>query len=387
MSKDAQTNSTNTFDPILKAALKSLDLQPEMEVERYERFKNIIGSLANTGNDSDTQPKTQLLVKKQSSSPIQLPNFGNQVTNNSQVDLLKQQILSLVYQPPEAQTNLELKPEEKIPDDYLESSENLLKSLEARQSNGNSSQGLKGVKENFKENFLTPFGFASLLMLLSAGGLLFGYLGWNKLLNAEIVSNVGRTGEDTPIQNNSLKPVNLDLGTISTLKPNSNTFISSPAPSQTSNSPKSADKSANSIEIIRGGADLASALLPPSLRFQSPRTGSNPATNSSVLNTSTPNISLVPVPVPPPSSSPSNPKKESINQVKFFGDYYYVLVFNTDGKSLNQARKVVKDAYLVQFPQGVRIQMGAFDNQKEAQELVQRLKQQGVEAEIYSRSQ
>jgi hypothetical protein len=379
MSRDLQTNSINTLDPILKAALKSLDLQPEMEVERYERFKNIIGSLVNTENGPDTNPKTRVLAKKQSDSPIQLPNFGNKVVNNSQGDSIKEQILSLVYQPSGAQSNLELGPEEKIPDNYLASSENLLRSLEAKQFEKNSPQSLKQIKENL----LTPFGVGSFLMLFSVVGLLFGYLGWNQLLNAESVSTVGKTKENIPVQNDSLGPVNLDLGTISTLKPNSNPFISSPAPRQTGNSAKSTNKPANSIEITRGGADLASALLPPSLRFQSPRTVSNPAINSSILSTSAPSISPVPVPVPPPSSSPSKPKKESINQAKFFGDYYYVLVFNTDGKSLNQARKVVNDAYLVQFPQGVRIQMGAFDNQKEAQELVQRLEQQGVKAEIY----
>jgi hypothetical protein len=415
MSKDTDNNYINTLDPILRAALKSLDLQPETEVERYERFKNIMANLAtrehNTqimvaeNSDSQLQTKAEAITKKYSGSPVKLPNFGNRVVNNSEANFLKKQILSLVHQPDEEPQNSEAESEETITGDYFESSENLLQSLKEEQfsdqSGENTSQGLKILKA-VQESLLTPFGVGSVLMLLCTGGLLLGYLGWNNLLNAESASSVGNTENNKPPQNSQsggIATANLDLRTISTLKPNSNPFVSSPTASQTSKplESQSADKPVQSVEVTRGGADLASALLPPSLRSEASQAGVNfqnrnpelarVPISSSFVGTYAPNIAPVPVPAPPPpkTTKATNPSanRQSINQVKFFGDYYYVLAQNNDANSLTQARKIVKDAYLAQFPQGVRIQMGAFDNQKDAQELLQRLKQEGIAGEIY----
>jgi cell division septation protein DedD len=50
---------------------------------------------------------------------------------------------------------------------------------------------------------------------------------------------------------------------------------------------------------------------------------------------------------------------------------------------LEQARTVVPDAYVRDFPKGSRIQMGAFKTESEAKRLVEELQRQGISASIY----
>jgi cell division septation protein DedD len=62
---------------------------------------------------------------------------------------------------------------------------------------------------------------------------------------------------------------------------------------------------------------------------------------------------------------------------------YYVVTDYTGDQSLEDARTAVGDAYVRNFSEGARIQMGAFDEEGSAQELVQQLEQQGIPAQIY----
>ncbi|TVQ59157.1 MAG: SPOR domain-containing protein, partial [Spirulina sp. DLM2.Bin59] len=63
--------------------------------------------------------------------------------------------------------------------------------------------------------------------------------------------------------------------------------------------------------------------------------------------------------------------------------YYYVLVGYDGEDSLRAARGAIPDAYLRQFPQGIRIQMGAFDNAADAQRLVNALQGRGLVGEVH----
>jgi cell division septation protein DedD len=60
-----------------------------------------------------------------------------------------------------------------------------------------------------------------------------------------------------------------------------------------------------------------------------------------------------------------------------------VLVNYKSDRTLEQARTVVPDAYVRNFPEGNRIQMGAFKRESEAKTLIEQLNQQGVSASIY----
>jgi cell division septation protein DedD len=52
-------------------------------------------------------------------------------------------------------------------------------------------------------------------------------------------------------------------------------------------------------------------------------------------------------------------------------------------RDLQKARTVVPDAYVERFPQGTRIQLGAFDRESQAKTLLNELKRQGMNASIY----
>lgn len=62
---------------------------------------------------------------------------------------------------------------------------------------------------------------------------------------------------------------------------------------------------------------------------------------------------------------------------------YYVLVNDDGDRALEAARAIIGDAFVRDFPEGTRIQMGAFSIEAEANALVNQLQQQGIAASIY----
>jgi cell division protein FtsN len=65
------------------------------------------------------------------------------------------------------------------------------------------------------------------------------------------------------------------------------------------------------------------------------------------------------------------------------GDRYYVVTDYTGDPSLNQARQAVSDAYVRNFNDGAKVQMGSFTDAASAEQLAQDLQQQGVPAKVY----
>lgn len=64
------------------------------------------------------------------------------------------------------------------------------------------------------------------------------------------------------------------------------------------------------------------------------------------------------------------------------GDYYHVVIPYTGDQSLNEARQVASDAYIHNSSSGATIRLGAFTDQASAQEMVQNLEAQGLDANI-----
>ncbi len=80
------------------------------------------------------------------------------------------------------------------------------------------------------------------------------------------------------------------------------------------------------------------------------------------------------IPTPSNANAPSSPAPAR---------FFYVVMDFTGDASLDQARQVVGDAYVRNFPVGARIQVGAFSSQKEATAAAERLQQQGLTVEVY----
>jgi cell division septation protein DedD len=79
----------------------------------------------------------------------------------------------------------------------------------------------------------------------------------------------------------------------------------------------------------------------------------------------------------------SSPEQVAASTASTSDEYYFVLLNSGSESALEQARTVVPDAYVRDFPQGTLIQMGAFKRESEAKTLVEELKQQGIFASIY----
>ncbi|NES82473.1 MAG: SPOR domain-containing protein, partial [Moorea sp. SIO2B7] len=150
---------------------------------------------------------------------------------------------------------------------------------------------------------------------------------------------------------------------------------SSPSPSTSPLAPSYSAPPPPAPVVIPGGtSDLAKALLPPSLR------------PSQLAQPDPVPLSLEPLPSQPPKpSQPSSSSQEGAantapaqTQVQ-----YFVVVEYSSERSLQQARKIVYDAYVKNFPQGKRIQMGAFRSESEAKAFIEKLKQQGIAASVY----
>ena len=64
-------------------------------------------------------------------------------------------------------------------------------------------------------------------------------------------------------------------------------------------------------------------------------------------------------------------------------DYYYILTEYAGDRSLELAKAKVKQVSLVNFPQGIFIYMGAFEQKSQAEEFVASLKEEGMYAYVY----
>jgi cell division protein FtsN len=67
----------------------------------------------------------------------------------------------------------------------------------------------------------------------------------------------------------------------------------------------------------------------------------------------------------------------------YAGFVFVVVDYNDEVARLEQVREVVPDAYLREFPEGVKVQVGAFDDTGTAQGLVDRLTEEGISAQVY----
>ncbi len=303
------------------------------------------------------------------------------------------------------------------PEDYLESSEQLLRSLSEEQVDTT-------PKKRFAERFLSPLGVGSiLLLLLSSATLIYIFrnpstlsaLGFNRLFGSKTPTTAQTQpkttqAKSTPTQNTpTLKGPDLtskefaevNLGTLSHLDTNASPTPTPSAVPSVSNLPDTG-LTTQAPPVVPNSAlppgrsgDISSALLPspgqqgtipsrvapvaplPSLPTAMPR-----------MNTSNyPATKLSPAPPLPAATQQSKASPTATqgaeSSVPARGGFYYVLMNYGSDSDLAKAKTAVPDAYVERFPQGSQIQMGAFKRESQAKTLVERLKAQGINASIY----
>ncbi|WP_448380881.1 SPOR domain-containing protein [Gloeomargarita sp.] len=86
-----------------------------------------------------------------------------------------------------------------------------------------------------------------------------------------------------------------------------------------------------------------------------------------------PDLSAIPTASPRTSPTPSPPN---------LGFYYVVTDYHNE-QSLLAAQKVVPEAFVWQFPHGVKVQLAAFELREQAEQFVANLKAKGINARVY----
>jgi hypothetical protein len=400
---NSEFSGKSNLDPILQQALASLDLQIDSELARYRKKRSQENNSSNPtprvqqvgypsswvdlntvsyipvssiptqekGLSAENQIKPRKKASKTQSSP-DLPSFGKGVAPEQKAEIIS----SLVHQP---QPETEEEPETttpKPPEDYLESSEKLLQTL------SEPTIKKKSDHNSIINQFLTPLGVGSILLILATSALLgsvfltpemLSKLNLSKLLN--IQENAPSSNTDQPVTPSQIQqstipnspnlateefvPINLE--TLSFLEPKTSVVPTpppSPTPTTTTTAPPPTpiptQPKTTVLPAEAGTSDLANALLPPSLRPQSP-----PPTLD--------RVTIAPLP-----SLPTTPTVAS----------FYVVAEYKGDPSLESARRLIKDAFVRDFPQGKRIQVGFFPTQAEAEKFANNLKSKGLAVSI-----
>jgi len=388
-----------TIHPTLKAALGSLDVQIEEELARYRKQRKVqpVMPASRIGQKPTPLPLEVVhLDFPPQGTPLELPLEETAAKALPESIVTEANLISSSASSQNSQLTPNSQHGETPPENYLESSEQLLKSLtESGQQGGAAPVG--DVEEETEvatlaDHLLTPLGVGSMLLLLLSSASL-GYL----LLNPAIAQRLGLNrlfpGMNPPVvQNspNSLAPANpdirpsspvlspnladneldsLDRNRIADLKPSENPQPSPIPTTRTSPSPgATATPSRANPAIISGVPDLAGQLgIPP--------VATPLATPPSPIFSASPSPAASSAPSPSPATSPTNRRRDT---------YFYVTAPYENDRALTQARTIIPEAYLAEVPgQGTRIQLGAFLVETEAKALVQELSQRGINANIY----
>lgn len=406
----------SVLSPVLKSALANLDIQLEEELARYRRVR--AGGRVPRSFGRKQPPKALDLIAVTATEPTTGPSFSQVVPQaKAAIASPNTSTLAVINQPSEdallashgatqdelaqAQSGVQL-------EDYLESSEELLRSLAEEEAKVQAERG-------FMRSLLTPLGVGSMMLLLLSSAM-FGYVmmnptGFTRLLARHSDETASPTNGQSNPQNFSPESTmvapqpnlaaqefnELNLNTLSTLKPRSSRSpvaakpqaspIDSPAVTKTQ---VGAAGSATTEAAIVPSKQPAPEPLPPEPLAPSPtarsysapapaapaptdRASSTPAPRPSASNSraaAQPSVSPSPAPIAPsPQTAATYPVKVEIP-------------FDSD-RTLETVQQVVPDAYLRNSSDGrAIIQGGAFSDEAQAEARVEELRQQGISAEI-----
>ncbi|BAZ37238.1 hypothetical protein NIES4101_31590 [Calothrix sp. NIES-4101] len=249
------------------------------------------------------------------------------------------------------------------PDDYLESSEALLRSLTEE-----TSPEEKRSKTN-NDSLLSPLGIGSILLLLAASFIL-AYAILNRSLPFGLNGGLGKGNNTTSSQENTVTTEN-----------------SGQTPAEVRALPKYPNLAREEFPEVNNPNDVV-GLKPKSSSI--PTTPENPpAIQNQIPQNQIPTEQAPqqPAPVAPVvpttavSPSPAQVEGVSIDEAKPSADgFYHIVIENNDPNALANARKVVKDAYLSDDKKLVLL--GAMKDKQGAQRLLDEMKSKGINARI-----
>lgn len=386
-------SSSTPIKPVLQAALGCLDVNLEAELTKYRRHRrraeqwvspSIRPADKQTGA-TDQQPGQNLPAAEEAQQSLSMPIS----LADSQGDA------------PLATTRIgkttKLSSSAGAPNNYLESSEKLIESLDEPTAELSEERSLAA-------SLFTPLGLSSMLLFLLSctalgyavmhpssvvkmAGLNFGGRSAPEVAESPTSRAVADTSNNQELPKGNLVSkefVELDLSTLSNLNPTASP-IASPSP-KASIPPTPA--------VING---QTGAVPIPTEDGSQPR-GREPGLNNlsrDLLPSPSPSAAqpvptLPTLPPTPVASAAASPAAASPAAAATLGrparaadGFYYVVADYTDEKSLQQARIAVPDAYVRNFSKGVKIQMGALSDAASAERLVKELQAKGVQPQYY----
>ncbi|MEG4422288.1 SPOR domain-containing protein [Microcoleus sp. LAD1_D5] len=393
-------SSSTPINPALQAVLGSLDVNLEAELTTYRRHRRRaeqwVSPSVRTGKQTATTE--QQLAQ----------NLAPETAEETQQPLsLPLSLAGTQGDAPLATTRggTKLSSSAFAPNNYLESSEKLIESLDE-------SKAEPTVERSLAASLLTPLGLSSMLLfLLSCTALGYAVMypsnlvkmaGLNRLLDRTSPSS-SDSPASTAISDTSTKElpkapnlvskefVELDLSTLSNVQPTVSPIPSPspkasipptppappgpsgavPIPTEDGNPPRGREQGLN---------NLSTALLPspsPSAAQPVPTLPTLPPTPSPAQPAATSPAPASPAAASPVAASPLGRPARAAD------GFYYVVTDYTDEKSLQQARTAVPDAYVRNFSKGVKIQMGALNDPASAERLVKELQEKGVKPQYY----
>ncbi|MEH1822984.1 MAG: hypothetical protein V7L31_28565 [Nostoc sp.] len=307
-------------------------------------------------------PSTSDSAKTQTQLPPPPPNFSSS-------------IVSALVKGTKSENLLEPDNTPKHPDDYLESSEALLRSLAEEQPESKN-------PSNSSDTLLSPLGIGSMLLLLVAS-LTLGYVVFNpKSLPQWNLGNLFN-GNSSPTPENAeevgsnvqrqIQPPNTSMPKYPNLANEEFPEVRDP----------------NDVVGLKPKVQPNPAVVPNPIVPQNPP---NPEANTALKPTNP--IALAPVPtlqsLPPLNLPPTSPIKTSPKaiatlpkqnaEIKPGTDGFYHIVIDNKGAAFASARQVIPDAYL--SPSKELIYLGAFKTKEQVKQQMQLLQARGIKARV-----
>jgi len=419
--------------PVLQQALHNLDVQLEDELARYRRQRIAQQALKHAKKEEKATPASgnSPKPKAQSAIPPLLADGSSDRTPTpapppftfpakSEFNPPPSSANGAIAAPPQPSVAADSSSEEvgaglvavaSAPDEeYLESSEELLRSLAAEEAKVRAERGVI-------QQLLTPMGLGSLLLLLLSSAL-FGYVVMNPNSMNRVMARFERqqpqpmsstppaATSETPPQPNLAEQEfkRLDLGSLATLKEEGMAVSQAPAPAASpqplptttpsaamSSTPGGvsvpADAPVNTAPVPSTPAPLRpagrvaprAAVAPQTSPVRSPRSTTQPAT---VTRTNVAKPAPAKTPKAPAKTAPKRVAPEPRTRVEGAQVPYKVVTEFQNDSSLQTVRKNVPDAFVKNFSDGAKVQVGAYDNEIEARAKVEALRKQGINAQI-----
>ncbi len=425
------SSTEETLHPLVKAALANLDVQLESELSRYRRQRIAHKALKMAAQQRTAKPIAPQVGQRATSSSAELrPLSPSHLTSAPVLSVAASGAssqLSGFVQPsgdttavsgvddlpapyPENVSRVDNPAVVKVgmstpaSEEYLESSEALLRSLVSEEAKVRAERG--GI-----EQLLTPVGLGSLLMLLLSSAL-FGYVVMNPTSLREAIARltqplpetttaptISQPGSAVPQPNLAEQEFRrLDLGSLATLKEDggetplpttSPTALGTPVTAPTSESSRTAGVTVPTPESNSSSSTAPVAPTAPAATTahstasaagsEDSRPAPQPARSAQSKRQAPvrPKNENVP-PSQPQTIKPSQPRQASEKPKAF----YRVVTDYQNDAALNKVKQQVPDAFVRNFSEGAKIQVGAYDNEIEARAKVESLRQQGISAEI-----